>query len=85
MTAAELVTILTPLVVYGVIELVKLATAKIPGWVIVSIGVPLLSAAVTYVSTLLTGATAFWQQFAFGFLAVFVSELIKQLKRIGTA
>lgn len=84
MSANELVTILTPLVVYGVVELVKYLAPKIPGWLIVSFAVPLLSAAVTFVSQWLMGATGFWAQFGFGFLAVFVNELIRQLKQIGS-
>lgn len=83
MTGTELITLLTPLIVFGAVELVKWALPKVPGWVVVGIIVPALSAAVTLIAEMLTGATGFWAQFGLGFLAVFVNELVRQLRQIG--
>lgn len=79
--ATELVTLFTPLVVYGVTWIVRKFAPGLPGWVVVMLIVPLLSLAVVALTGLL-GQTSltFWQQFAYGLLAVFVNELYVQLK-----
>ncbi len=82
MTAEQLIQILTPLVVFGVVELVKWVMPKVPGWVVVAVVVPFLSAGVALITDMLTGASGFWAQFAWGFLAVFVNELLRQLKQL---
>lgn len=81
MNAEQLLTIITPLVVYGVVELVKWILPKVSGWVIVSCIVPLLSALATFATEWFTGASGFWPQFVVGLLAVFVNELIRQLRQ----
>ena len=79
--AEELVALITPLVVYGVTELVKKFLGSVSGWVIVMLIVPLLSIGVTWLSGLLLNTgMSFWEQAGFGLLAVFVNELLKQLK-----
>jgi hypothetical protein len=85
MTAEQLIQILTPLVVFGVVELVKWILPKVPGWALVAVIVPLLSAAVTLITQAFTGAEGFLAQFAWGFLAVFVNELVRQLKQLVSA
>ena len=79
--AAEVVTILTPLVVYGVTWLIRKFVPNVAGWFIVMFIVPLLSLGITWVTGLLGNPElTFWGQFAYGLLAVFVNELLKQLK-----
>lgn len=79
--ATELVTLFTPLVVYLVTWALRKVAPKLPGWVIVMLIVPLLSLAVAALTGFLGQTTlTFWQQFAYGLLAVFVNELYKQLK-----
>ncbi len=79
--ASELVTLFTPLIVFGVTYVVKKIVPSIAGWIIIMLVVPLLSLLITWVSGLLanTGLT-FWEQFGYGLLAVFINELFKQLK-----
>lgn len=79
--AAELVTIFSPLVVYGATYVVRQFFPNLAGWTIVMLVVPLLSLAVAWLTEIIgTPELAFWGQFAYGLLAVFVNELLKQLK-----
>jgi hypothetical protein len=81
--APDFISLLTPLVVYGVTELVKWAIPKIPGWLIVSFLVPLFSIAVTWISGLLSSPEMnFWIQVAYGLLAVFIREILHQFSQI---
>jgi hypothetical protein len=80
-TVVELVSLLSPLVVFAATELVKKVSPKISGWILVMLIVPLLSVAVAWVTEiLLVPGLSFWAQFGYGLLAVFVNELFKQLK-----
>lgn len=76
----DLVVILTPIIVFGVGELVKLISPLIPGWAMVVVVVPALSGAVTWASTLLTDQGSWLVQFGFGLLSVFIHQLSKQLQ-----
>lgn len=79
--AAELVTIFSPLVVYGATYVVKKLLPNVAGWVVLMLIVPLLSLAVAWITELIANPDlTFWAQFAYGLLAVFVNELFKQLK-----
>ena len=79
--ASELVTLFTPVIVYGVTYLVKKFLPNISGWIIVMLVVPLLSLAVAWLTTLLASSElTFWEQFGYGLLAVFINELFAQLK-----
>ncbi len=78
---SEIITLLTPLVVFGVTELVKFMLPKVQGWMILLLIVPLLSLLLAWLSDLLIAPDlGFWPQFIYGLLAVFVKELFKQLK-----
>jgi len=78
----ELIAVLTPVVVYAAVQLFKLVLPKIPGWALLSIVVPALSALIAWITQLLTaGGLGFWLQLVLGLLAVFVNELIKQIQQ----
>ena len=76
---ANLVLILTPLVVFGVGELVKLVKPLIPGWAMVMVIIPALSGAVTWASTFIYEDKSWLVQFGFGLLSVVIHQLTKQL------
>ena len=82
MTVEQIVLILTPLVVFGVTEFLKFILPKLSGWIIVSILVPLVSLAAAWVTSLTGVGGDFWAQTGVGLLAVFVNELIRQLRQI---
>lgn len=81
MPVEQILTILTPLVVFGATKLVRLVLPKVSGAVIVGAIVPLLSAAAALLGQLLVPGSSWLEQFAIGLVAVFVNELIKQLKQ----
>ena len=77
-----LIGLLTPLVVYGVTEIVKITLPAIKGWGIVAIVVPALGFAATLVTNLVTTAGPAWYvQFGLSLLAVFVNEMLRQVKQ----
>jgi len=80
----EIILLLAPIVVYAVTFVVKWAIPKIPGWAIVSVVVPVLSAIAAWVATMVNPEASFILQVFLGLLAVFVSELIKQFQQINT-
>jgi hypothetical protein len=84
MTVEMLLALLAPLVVFGVTELVKILLPKLPGWSIVGVVVPALSALAAIIANLTVGS-AFVTQLIIGLLAVFINELIRQLKQIGAS
>lgn len=79
----QLLAILSPLLVYAATWLVGKFFTAIPGWTITTLIVPGLSALVAYFSSASTGSSM-TMQFAYGLLAVFVNEFIKQLKQLKT-
>ena len=83
MAPDALINILFPLVVWAITELIKKFGPTIPGWVIVSVLVPALSAVIAYIGTLVVPESTWLVSFVLGFLATFVRELIKQLSQIG--
>lgn len=71
---------LSPIILWGVVQIAKFFKA-IPGWAIVSIIVPLLSFASAWaLEKLQLTNLNFWLQFLYGFLAVFIDQLKKQLQ-----
>jgi hypothetical protein len=81
MSAEQIVLSLSPFLVFGATELVKLIFKSLPGWAVVSIIVPVLSLAVTFVAQYLAGLDSFLLQAIVGLLAVFLNELMRQLKQ----
>jgi len=78
----ELIAVLTPVVVFGAVQLLKLVLPKIPGWALLAIVVPVLSAVVAWISQIIVGGViGFWAQVGLGLLAVFVNELLKQIRQ----
>jgi hypothetical protein len=73
---------LTPLVIWGVTYLIQLFPLKWNAVVIVGIVVPILSAISVWLLGLVQPGLIPWQQFTFNFLAVFVNELVKQLRQL---
>jgi len=78
----EIILLLAPIVVYAVTFVVKWALPKIPGWAIVSVVVPVLSAIAAWVATMVNPELSFWLQVGLGLISVFVNELIKQFQQI---
>ena len=74
-------TILTPAVVYLATLSATAVKAGLPGWVVVSIIVPAVSALVAAVAQWLGMTTDFWPHFVLGLLAVYVNEFFKQIKQ----
>ena len=77
----EIITLLAPLVVYGVTELVKFILPKLPGWAILTGVVPLLSVVAAFIATLIIPGLGFAVQVVLGLLSVFVAEAIRQFKQ----
>jgi len=82
----ELIVVLTPVVVYLAVQLFKVITPVLPGWVLVSIVVPIASALIAWITQLLSagGDVGFWAQVVLGLLAVFINEIIKQINQART-
>jgi hypothetical protein len=78
----EIVVLFAPLVIFAAAELVKWLLPKLPGWSIVSLIVPLLSLISAWLITAVVPGSTFWPTVLFGLLAVFVNELIRQLKQL---
>lgn len=79
MTPTELVTYLLPFVVYIVTAIVKALGPKLPGWVVVSLVVPALSAIGSYVGTLVAPGSSWLVAFGVGLSATFINELVSKL------
>jgi len=79
--AQEIILILTPIAVYIATAIAKYILPRVPGWVIVSIIVPAISFVFAGLTSLLGMIGGFWIQVVTGLLAVFVNELIKQLRQ----
>jgi len=78
----EIITLFAPLVIFAATELVKWLLPKLPGWAVVSLIVPVLSLIAAWIAQSIVPGLAFWPQVIFGLLAVFINELIKQLKQL---
>ena len=77
--------ILSPLVVWGVTQIIKAILPSIQGWGIVAVVVPVVGLLVTLVTNLVTNAGPHWYfQLALSLLAVFVQEFYKQIKQAAT-
>lgn len=85
-SANDVVLALTPLIVYLVTWLVRSVFTKLPGWVIITIIVPVVSVLTSWVTHLIVIDVyyGFFMQVLLGLLAVFLNELIKQLKQGNT-
>lgn len=70
---------LTPFIVWVVTELVKLIKPLLPGWVLVTIVVPSITIILTALSSVVIPNEKPILQFVLGLLAVFLSQLKKQL------
>lgn len=77
--ANTLITWLAPIIVW-VVGLVAKPLMKIPGFVMLTIVVPLLSAAMAWFATQQGGDLPWLTQFALGFGAVFIDQLKKKLQ-----
>ena len=75
-----LVLILTPVIVWLITAVIKpFITGKFSGVIIVGVVVPVLSLLATWIGGMILPETN-WLQLVVGLLAVFIRELIKQLK-----
>ena len=80
---SQLIEILVPVIVWLASGLVnwlktKLGVEGFGGTILVTLVVPVLSLAASYIATLIKPELSFLPMFLFGLLAVFVNELIKQ-------
>lgn len=78
----DFITLLAPLAVYLATELIRKYSSwiKSNGAITITLIVPFLSAGTAYLSQIINPSIGFWEQTAYGLLAVFVNELIKQTK-----
>ena len=75
----SLVAWLSPLIVWGVTAIAR-PLLKLPGWVTLSIAVPLLGFALTYFTTGLDADSGWIMQFGYTLTATFIQELKKKLQ-----
>ena len=76
---ASFVQLLTPIIVLGVTWVVRKISGFIPSWATILV-VPVLSAAVSWATTLLDNPNLSWLlQFLYGLLAVFIHQFYKQI------
>ena len=73
-TLTLIVTILTPLVVYGATWVIGTFLPKIPSVLITTLVVPVLSGVAALIATLLGSTNPWYIQLALGFAATFVHE-----------
>lgn len=76
--AGSVVAYLTPFIVFGAVQVVKLIKPLIPIWIL-GIIVPGLSAAVAFLQTATDNADSWLIQFGLGLAATFVHQIYKQL------
>jgi len=74
----EIINLLAPLVVWAAVQAFKWALPKVPGWAILSVVVPVLSALAAWIATLIAPESSFVLQVVLGLLSVFVAELVRQ-------
>lgn len=80
LTAIGLVTALTPLIVWAATWVVKKILPQIQGWQTLLLIVPAMSLLVTWLSGLaIATGISFLAQFVYGFVAVFINEVLKNL------
>lgn len=72
---------LTPIIVMLAAQAVKWFK-KLPGWTILYIAVPLISALLAWLATLVITDLSWLQQFLLGFVSVILFELQKQLRQV---
>ena len=76
----EIIFALTPFIVYGVGELIKIIKPKIKGVLLLSL-LAASSGIIAWITQLAANLDATWlAQFGFGLLSVFVNQFFKQLK-----
>ena len=81
MEVQQLLEVLTPIIIWAITQVVKYVKPNISGWILVGVVVPLLGAALTAINTFALGNQSWLIQFALGFVAVAIAELIKQFKQ----
>jgi hypothetical protein len=79
----QLLTMLMPLILFGVTALVTYIKSDFPGWVVLLL-VSALGAIAAWITTLIVPDLSWLQTFAYNLLAVFVNEVLKQLKQGNT-
>ena len=84
-TITLLLTILTPLVVYGATWLVGFLVPKLPSVLITTLVVPALSAVAVLIASLLGGTNPWYIQLGLGLVATFVHEFQNNVKQAGPA
>lgn len=78
---SEVINLLAPIVVWSAVQLFKWALPKVPGWAILSVVVPLLSAIAAWIATIVAPETSFLLQVLLGLIATFIAELIRQFQQ----
>ncbi len=79
MNVGQIIVYLTPFIVFGVGQLVKLVNDKIKGvWLLVLVGTS--SGVLAWITTSAAGAETWLLQFAYGMLSVIFHQFYKQIK-----
>jgi hypothetical protein len=77
----EIVQAIGPLFVFLAIEVVRKFAPSLPGWVIISIVLPILALVSSWIVTAINPEASFLVQVLLGLSSIFVAELIKQLQQ----
>lgn len=80
MTPETITLILTPLVVWGVTELIKYITQIVSSQIILFVIVPVVSLLIAFLGTL-TGLSELWLQSLVGLTSVGLNEFLKHFKK----
>lgn len=75
----NLITAITPLIIFGVTWVVQKIKPTLMGWNIVWVVIPILNLIATAILVLIDQASSFLAQFIWNFLAVAVAQLVIQL------
>lgn len=74
----SIVAYLTPFIVFGAVQLVKIIKPLVPAWLL-GVIVPGISAGVAFLQTATENADSWLTQFGLGLAATFVHQIYKQL------
>ncbi len=77
----EIINLLAPVVVWVAVKAFKWLLPKVPGWTILSIVVPALSAVAAWIVSLISPESSFLLQVILGLLSVFIAEIIRQFQQ----
>ena len=77
----EIINLLAPVIVWVAVQAFKWLLPKVPGWAILSIAVPALSALAAWLVSFISPESSFLLQVVLGLLSVFIAEIIRQFQQ----